>query len=646
MPVEAQTVEYSYLGDGVSTVFGFPSRFLSNSDLFVALNGVVQVAGFTITGAGSNSGGTVTFAVAPPNLTRVLFVRNPSPSQLLDFENGQTVLEGTLDNGLDKLTMIAQYLLRSVKRSVRIPDASYAPEPSTSLELPVASARGLKFIAFDATGKIELLDRAALEQANADAVAAIAAAAAAVAAAAETATTYDEFDDRYLGDKLSLPGLDNDGDALQTGALAFLRDQADPLDDGLYRWNGAAWGGLTVNPIALERIENVFVSPAQAAGGVVAVPGGYIAGTGFEVRRNGVVQKQGPNLGAGDGEQDDDCTASSGTNVVYLAGRLSAGDWMQFAIRKPYSVAAVAAVDVSFAPAGGVAATNLQTALQELDAEKASLVSPTFTGSPAAPTPAPGGNDTSIATTEFVNAAIAAALAATGAAIPGEVKDWPGPALPAFYAWADGAAVSRATFSLALANLTRTFTGTAANGSATITGVSPDPRNLGLEGAVVEGTIGATSGLTIASVTASTIVLSGNATANGAISLQVFPHGRGNGTTTYNLPDRRGRVGIGRDNMGGTTASRVTATGTGNPGIDATRLGVSGGVDRHQLTTAELAAHTHTYLRDGTIGTQVGATSLFAGSEVSTASGSTGGDTAHRNVQPSSVTNFIVYLGQ
>lgn len=42
---------------------------------------------------------------------------------------------------------------------------------------------------------------------------------------------------------------------------------------------------------------------------------------------------------------------------------------------------------------------------------KAPLASPAFTGNPTAPTPTAGDNDTSLATTAFVTAAIAAALA-------------------------------------------------------------------------------------------------------------------------------------------------------------------------------------------------------------------------------------------
>lgn len=66
----------------------------------------------------------------------------------------------------------------------------------------------------------------------------------------------------------------------------------------------------------------------------------------------------------------------------------------------------VTASNVTVTPAGGISSTNVQDALEELDTEKAPLASPTFTGDPKAPTPAPGDNDTSIATTAFVQNAI------------------------------------------------------------------------------------------------------------------------------------------------------------------------------------------------------------------------------------------------
>jgi len=64
--------------------------------------------------------------------------------------------------------------------------------------------------------------------------------------------------------------------------------------------------------------------------------------------------------------------------------------------------AAIAATKLAFTPAGGVAATTVQAAIEELDTEKTSLASPTFTGIPAAPTAAAGTNTTQLATTAYV----------------------------------------------------------------------------------------------------------------------------------------------------------------------------------------------------------------------------------------------------
>jgi hypothetical protein len=153
MSIEAQTVEYVYVGDGTSTVFPFPSRFLSSADIIVGLAGVQQLTGFTVSGAGDDAGGNVTFLTAPTNGVRVSLIRKPPASQLVDFINGQTVLEGILDNALDKLTMIAQYLLRSNVRSIRLSDF----DASTSLTpLPAVVDRANRFLAFDSNGDLAL----------------------------------------------------------------------------------------------------------------------------------------------------------------------------------------------------------------------------------------------------------------------------------------------------------------------------------------------------------------------------------------------------------------------------------------------------------------------------------------------------------
>lgn len=80
-------------------------------------------------------------------------------------------------------------------------------------------------------------------------------------------------------------------------------------------------------------------------------------------------------------------------------------------------------------------------------------------------------------------------------------------------------------------------------------------------------------------------------------------YGVGDGTTTFGLPDLRGRSLFGLDNMGGSTAGRITNAGSG---IVGTTMGASGGAQTVTLAQSDLpnvtlsgttnttGAHTHT----------------------------------------------------
>lgn len=76
-------------------------------------------------------------------------------------------------------------------------------------------------------------------------------------------------------------------------------------------------------------------------------------------------------------------------------------------------------------------------------------------------------------------------------------------------------------------------------------------------------------------------------------------YGSGDGSTTFNLPDLRGRVPAGKDNMGGVAANRLTS---GNSGIAATSLGAVGGDERLHQHTHTQNAHTHGNNSSGGIG--------------------------------------------
>jgi len=61
----------------------------------------------------------------------------------------------------------------------------------------------------------------------------------AATSATNAANSFDSFDDRYLGAKASDPTVDNDGDALLTGALYFNSDT-----DNMRVWLGSAWANI------------------------------------------------------------------------------------------------------------------------------------------------------------------------------------------------------------------------------------------------------------------------------------------------------------------------------------------------------------------------------------------------------------------
>ena len=72
--------------------------------------------------------------------------------------------------------------------------------------------------------------------------------------------------------------------------------------------------------------------------------------------------------------------------------------------------------------------------------------------------------------------------------------------------------------------------------------------------------------------------------------------GTGNGTTTFNVPDLRGRSVIGPDNMGGGAAGRVAAaTAAGyTAGTETIDLSHTHTTADHVLTTDEIPSHAHT----------------------------------------------------
>jgi hypothetical protein len=154
------------------------------------------------------------------------------------------------------------------------------------------------------------VDLHAATKAYVDTVAGSATAAAASASAA--ATTYDNFDDRYLGAKSSAPSVDNDGNTLLVGAIYW-----NSVANAMYAWTGTEWGSIS-STAAIYRYR------FTAAGGETTESGAddngltlsYIPGK-EQVYLNGVLLVR-----------TTDYTASNGTSITSLAA-LTAGDILE-----------------------------------------------------------------------------------------------------------------------------------------------------------------------------------------------------------------------------------------------------------------------------------------------------------------------------
>ena len=139
MTISSTTNRVNYTGNGVTTAFAFPYKFLANADLKVYQEGTLKTitTHYTVTGAGDDAGGTVTFLVAPANLDDVVIIRDPAILQGLDLVENDNLPAESLENSFDLITMVAQRLDDRISRAFVLNDADVSG-PDLTIPSPVA----------------------------------------------------------------------------------------------------------------------------------------------------------------------------------------------------------------------------------------------------------------------------------------------------------------------------------------------------------------------------------------------------------------------------------------------------------------------------------------------------------------------------
>ena len=218
-----------YTGNGSSTTFTVPYDYISQTHVFAYLDGVLTTA---YTWPTSSS---IQFTVAPANGVFIKIARSSSPeTPLVVYQDGSTLTQDQLQLADDQKFFLVQEALDTTEANLSQTIAGVYDAGNKRI-INVADP----IDAQDAVTKAYVDSTLPAAQA-----AAAASASAASGSASAAATTYDEFDDRYLGSKASAPTLDNDGNALLTGALYW-----NSASSQMFVWNGSAWAAASsANP--------------------------------------------------------------------------------------------------------------------------------------------------------------------------------------------------------------------------------------------------------------------------------------------------------------------------------------------------------------------------------------------------------------
>lgn len=150
MTVASTTSRWDFTGDGSTTIFAYSNKIFASSELLVYVAGVLQTetTHYSVSGAGADAGGNVTFVTAPANDAAVAILRNVANTQPAELPASGPLPSSSIEDSLDRRAIISQQQEEKVNRAMKFL-ASDTSLPSA--ELPALSTLKGKVLSFDAT---------------------------------------------------------------------------------------------------------------------------------------------------------------------------------------------------------------------------------------------------------------------------------------------------------------------------------------------------------------------------------------------------------------------------------------------------------------------------------------------------------------
>jgi hypothetical protein len=160
MTVSTTTNRASYSGNGSTAAFAYGFKIFADADLTVIIRSSAGVettktltTHYTVSGAGTDSGGNVTFTTGniPASGETVVILRKLTLTQGTDYVANDPFPAESHEDALDRLTMISQQHDEAIGRALKVSQTNVI---ATSEFTTSASDRANKLLSFDGSGDL------------------------------------------------------------------------------------------------------------------------------------------------------------------------------------------------------------------------------------------------------------------------------------------------------------------------------------------------------------------------------------------------------------------------------------------------------------------------------------------------------------